>query len=180
MKNIILTISLITGAGISSQAPEFAQQYRQRLGGALNELHVIAEQFDQDAKKTNLDRVSALNKLADSNDTFISARGTSMHLTFDRYAILQQQENWFNSLHPTARPLALISNFDQTLLNDTWQDYEPAIPLSLHGLIWTSVGGLVSLLVIWLLISILTLPFNSTKTSRRRSRKKARSTHKRL
>ena len=180
MKNIILIISLLTGAGISSQAPEFAQQYRQRLGGALNELHVIAEQFDLDARKANLDRDSALNKLADSSDTFVSARGTSMHLTFDRYAVLQQQENWFNSLHPTTRPLALLSSFDQTLINDTWQDYEPAIPLSMHGLVWSSVGGLISFFVIWILISLLALPFKSTKPRHRRSRKKTRPTHKRL
>ena len=101
-----------------------------------------------------------------------------MHQTFDRYAALQIQENRFNTLHPATRPIALLSTFDETLVNDTWQDYEPAIPLNSHGLIWSSIGGLLSMFTVWLLTSILALPFNSTKPRRRRSKRKARWMHK--
>ena len=48
-RRLALAIALIAGL-IGSQAPEFAQQYRQRLGGALDELkHALAEFESVDA-----------------------------------------------------------------------------------------------------------------------------------
>ena len=42
---------------IGSQGPEFTQQYRQRLGGALEELNRIVAEFDAEAGRENLTRV---------------------------------------------------------------------------------------------------------------------------
>jgi hypothetical protein len=39
---------------IGSQAPEFAQQYRQRLGGALEELNRIIAEFEAEVRAENL------------------------------------------------------------------------------------------------------------------------------
>jgi hypothetical protein len=39
---------------IGSQAPEFEQPYRQRLGGALEELNRIVSEFDTEVQRHNL------------------------------------------------------------------------------------------------------------------------------
>ena len=45
---ISFALSLL-GAALATQAPEFAQQYRQRLGGAIDELRGMVAQFDAEA-----------------------------------------------------------------------------------------------------------------------------------
>ena len=44
-------IAAAAGALTASQLPEFAQQYRQRLGGALEELRQVVADFDADAER---------------------------------------------------------------------------------------------------------------------------------
>ena len=48
---IALAVALVLGF-LLSQAPEFAQQYRQRLGGAVDELARIITQFDEDSARS--------------------------------------------------------------------------------------------------------------------------------
>jgi hypothetical protein len=50
VRRLALAIAVLAGL-IGSQGPEFAQQYRQRLGGALEELHRIIAEFDAEAQR---------------------------------------------------------------------------------------------------------------------------------
>ena len=52
-RRLALAIALLAGL-IGSQGPEFAQQYRQRLGGALEELNRIVSEFDAEVRRHNL------------------------------------------------------------------------------------------------------------------------------
>src|SRR5258708_3513030 len=45
---VAFVVALMTGMTLS-QVPEFAQQYRQRLGGAIDELALIITHFDEGA-----------------------------------------------------------------------------------------------------------------------------------
>ena len=55
VRAVALGVGVLCGA-LASQAPEFAQQYRQRLGGALDELTAIVAQFDDDARRAEIGR----------------------------------------------------------------------------------------------------------------------------
>jgi hypothetical protein len=44
-RRLALAIAVLAGL-IGSQGPEFAQQYRQRLGGTLEEIKRIVSEFD--------------------------------------------------------------------------------------------------------------------------------------
>ena len=52
LRNTMTMAFGLAGALTLSQAPEFAQQYRQRLGGALDELRRVVADFDADAAKS--------------------------------------------------------------------------------------------------------------------------------
>jgi len=58
-RRLALAIAVLTGL-IGSQGPEFGQQYRQRLGGALDELNRIVSEFDEEARGQDLTRAEAL------------------------------------------------------------------------------------------------------------------------
>lgn len=64
---------IFTGAAFS-QAPEFTQQYYQRIGGALDELRTIVADFEFQASQNGLDRESALNVYAASPETFLRSQ----------------------------------------------------------------------------------------------------------
>jgi Protein of unknown function (DUF2937) len=48
---LLVTISAFL-AVLVGQAPEFAQQYAQRLGGAIEELQRIVDHFDDDSRRS--------------------------------------------------------------------------------------------------------------------------------
>ena len=53
------TVAIVGGAALAvvlSQFPEYAQQYTQRLGGAVDELRRQTQSFDQDAAEGGLTR----------------------------------------------------------------------------------------------------------------------------
>jgi hypothetical protein len=49
--SILVAISVVFAA-LFGQAPEFAQQYAQRLGGAIDELDRIVRHFDEDSRRS--------------------------------------------------------------------------------------------------------------------------------
>ena len=58
----------LLGAVTASQGPEFAQQYRQRLGGSIDELHRIVARFDADAAANGETRERAIGRLRGNPD----------------------------------------------------------------------------------------------------------------
>lgn len=134
-----LIVSLAGGA-VASQAPELAQQYRQRLGGALEEVaHVVAD-FDADAARNNLRREEALALHDQAEEPFLRDRGQSIRRTIARFERLRHQSKRLGELPPVLRPLAVIAAPDQAVLEGTVRNFEPAVPLTAHGLAWTAVG----------------------------------------
>ena len=73
-RRLAFAIAVLAGL-IGSQAPEFAQQYRQRLGGALGELNRIVSEFDSEVQRVNLSRAEALQRLEDNADPLARERG---------------------------------------------------------------------------------------------------------
>lgn len=139
------TISLITAAaGLAavSQAPEFAQQYRQRIGGAVEELKIIVSDFDKDAAASGLTRDEALNQLQQSKEQFSRDRGKSMSGTVSRFDHLSSQQNQLETAHALMRPLFVLTSPDRRIVSDAWEIFEPAVPLTVAGAVYGGLGGL--------------------------------------
>ena len=76
MRRMIAGVGGLGLALVLSQFPEYAQQYTQRLGGAVDELRVITEDFDRAAAEGGLDRATALGRYEASNDDFLAGRAS--------------------------------------------------------------------------------------------------------
>ena len=75
------SLGLVGGLALGvalSQFPEYAQQYTQRLGGAVDELRVITSDFDRAAAQSGLTREQALARYQQSPDQFLTGRGRAM------------------------------------------------------------------------------------------------------
>ena len=89
-RRLALAIAVLAGL-IGSQGPEFAQQYRQRLGGALEELNRIVSEFDAEVRRQNLTRAEGLKRLEDNDDPLARQRGEAMTAAIERARRLNEQ-----------------------------------------------------------------------------------------
>jgi hypothetical protein len=142
-----------------SQFPEYAQQYEQRLGGAVDELKTIVNDFDRDATRFGLTRPQALQRYEVSPDDFLVARGTSMSATLARYGKLSVMLADLQNAGPLERAMHLGDYLDTDVGARAMQTYKPAVPVTVEGLAWGLAGWVIGYLVTYPLLGFLTLPF---------------------
>ena len=132
-RRIALAVALIAGL-LGSQGPEFAQQYRQRIGGALDELRLIVTQFDDETAKENLTRSEGLRRLQTNSDALARQRGEDMTAIIARADRLQEQLSAMSSAGPLLRLYVMAKDFDPQIAWRTLDNFEPATPLTLEAL----------------------------------------------
>jgi hypothetical protein len=163
-RRLALAIAVLAGL-IGSQGPEFAQQYRQRLGGALEELDRIVAEFDREVQRQNLTCADALKRLADNADRLARECGEDMSKAIERAQRLDRATHAIVSAGPLIRPYVVAMNFDPEVARFTLDNYEPAEPLSIGAL---AADGLAALWG-WAAARLIAWPFS------RRSRLRAAS-----
>jgi hypothetical protein len=144
---VAFVIGLLLGFMLS-QTPEFAQQYRQRLGGAVDELQRIVQQFDEDSHRAGHDRTSALRLMAGNPEQIVRDQASRMGELITRYGRLRAQEEAFRSGGPFARLSTFVVDFDPPLVQRTLQAYEPAVPVTAEGLLLAGSGFLLAYLLL--------------------------------
>lgn len=162
------TLGSVVGLGLAillSQFPEYAQQYTQRLGGAVDELRIVTEDFDRAAAAGGLQRNEALQRFNASNDDFLAGRGTSMTATFQRYEQLSSTLTQIEGAGPYERFQSLPVYFDTDIGQRTLEHYKPAVPVTLEGLLYAGAGFLLGYLVLSALWSVCALPFKRRRSA---------------
>ncbi len=139
---IALFFALLFGLA-STQMPEFWQQYRQRLGGAIDELTAIVTQFDTQAASQNLTPDVAITRLETSPDPIAQGRGEEMHRIIARLAKLRHAAAAFNDPNIAGKWTTLIQTFDPYIAERTYEAFQPAIPTSADGFIAGVIGFIV-------------------------------------
>ena len=165
LRRLLVLLVGVAGSIAASQAPEFAQQYRQRLGGALDELRQIVADFDADAARNGLTRDTALAEYERSGSPFLTDRGERMADILRRFEALTAQKAAIDAAPPVMRPVVVLRSPDTRLLAGTRLDFEPAVPVTAAGLIWAAIGFILFELAGWTIVKLIALPF-----SRRRRR----------
>lgn len=134
---LAVVIGLFSGLA-ASQMPEFAQQYRQRLGGAIDEIRRVVTRFDDGAQQSGLTRDQAIRRLAGDADPLVRSQGEAQQELGARLARLERQRRDFVEAGPFARLLIFVRDADAGLARATYLDYEPAWPATGEGL---TAGG---------------------------------------
>jgi len=150
---LILAVMLMSGTA-TSQLPEFSQQYRQRLGGAIDALEEILADFSRDAAQYGLSVPQAIERQRRSSDPFIKARGNSMAAAEIRLDRLKRQQQELASAGPVQRMVIFVQGFDPKLAQATADDYEPAVPVTVTGFVSAGAGALAGLLIARLFVGL--------------------------
>lgn len=149
MKRMACLIAAVLAAAALSQAPEYAQQYAQRLGGAVDELDTIIAQFDADAASFGLSRQEGLARYAESPDDFLNERGVSMQAVFARHAHLVAQQEQLRAAGPLERTLSVVRWFDTDVGAAALDAYKPAIPVTPEGFGHALAGFAAGYALLW-------------------------------
>lgn len=134
---LALALGVFTGLA-ASQGPEFAQQYRQRIGGAIDELRTVVARFDENARAEGETREGAIARLRAQPDPIAQRQGPATEAVVERLTRLERQRDEVASAGPYGRLAALAKGFDPGLARATYLDYEPAWPATSEGLV---IGG---------------------------------------
>lgn len=162
---MIRTLGLVIGlgmAGAASQAPEFTQQYQQRLAGQVDALTEVVHDFDRSALDAGLGREAALSQMTGTD--FLLARQQDMRRTFARHARLVDDLAALRAASPLQRLVMPQRLFDRQTLAATWSDFAPAVPLTTAGFVAAMTGFVAGWAGLALLSSIFRRPRRAAQT----------------
>lgn len=149
---ILRTLALAGGicAGVgASQFPEYSQQYLQRLAGATEALGSVVADFDASAAAEGLSREAALESM--SGTAFVERRQADMRHTIARYHQMSFYLADLRSSTALSRLMSAHRFTDAELSRDTWEDFKPAIPVTIEGIGFAAGGFLGGYVLISLL-----------------------------
>ena len=166
IRRLALFFAMLSGI-VTTQVPEYWQQYRQRLEGAIDELSAIVAQFDADNAAYDLTRQAGIVHLEASPDPLVKARGVQMQHIIQRLQRLRRADAAFNDKDLPDKWWTLAATFDPAIASRAYQTYQPAVPTTRDGF----VAGLVGFVIGGALIHLLGLPIRYRhKIFRRRGR----------
>lgn len=150
IRGIFDRIILVAGVIAAGCIPSFIAQYRQRLGGRLDQVlqdiapfQKIADQFHQ----------GSLHKLIqhhlDSSDATFRSEGAALEAMLEsadqlRKAMLALDTDLIHQM------IYLVTSMDPVIARATWEIFAPAFNLTFESIVFASVIGL----IIWLLFLI--------------------------
>ena len=163
---IVRVLSLaggLAGATGLSQFPEFSQQYLQRLGGAVDELSRVVADFDASAAAEGLTREAALAEMAGTQ--FVERRQTDMARTIARYNRLTADLAALRDATPFERAAQPQRFTDPEIVTRTWDDFKPAVPVTIEGLGFAGIGFVVGWFVLSVVLGLLGRPFRRRRAA---------------
>jgi hypothetical protein len=137
----------VAGAVLFSQAPEFMQQYLQRLGGHLDEARRQLAQFEQTARQAGLTLDGLIARTTANADTAVARLGGVMSEAQDRVTALQAAHDALAGSSLWERPFVFVRHVDGAIARATWHAFQPAVPTTVEGLVYAAAGMLVLLAV---------------------------------
>ena len=147
----------IAGAVAMSQFPAFSQQYVQRLSGAVDELRAVTIAFDTTARVAGLSREEALDRMGSSD--FQTRLRDDMRTRIYRYERLNADYQALAAAAPLERLTRAWRFRDADLARRTWDDFEPAVPVTMDGFVMAGIGFAAGWAFVSLIMGLALRPF---------------------
>jgi len=130
---------------VFSQAPEFMQQYLQRLGGHLGEARRQLAQFEELAREAGRTLQQLAAQYAANTDPAVAGMGHLIGETQARVATLAASEAALHDASIWGRPFVFLRQLDGEIARGTASVFKPAMPTTLEGACYALVGVIVIL-----------------------------------
>lgn len=137
---LIDRVLCVIGAVFFSQAPEFMQQYAQRLGGHLDEARRTLGQYEDIAHHAGITLDSYIARTNAAPDLAVAKLGGVMEGTVNRVAELTLASTSLHDASMFKRPFVFLRHLDTQIAQSTWAAYKPAVPTTAEGLVYALIG----------------------------------------
>ena len=133
MLRILLIVFALLCAGAMSQFPEFFQQYKQRLGGTLDEINRQVEALDVRAAENDMGRYDYIRRFQANEDPIIKGEGDAMVDMLSRQVRYQDALDRFRAAPWYMQAIEVAFHLEPDIAEQTLKDFVPAVPLSVSG-----------------------------------------------
>lgn len=139
LRRLALCVALFFGF-VATQVPEFMQQYRQRLAGAIDELAAVVSRFESDSQQQGLTQSGGIDRLRSNSDRFVRQRGDQEQDNVARLENLRASQVRLRSDGPLSQYGTLLTHFDGRIAQGALGDYSPAVPTTPQGFVFGLIG----------------------------------------
>ncbi len=144
----------VAGALIASQGPGFTLQYMQNLEGRVSELTSIVEAQEAEIRDHGYTRETAMAECREAAD-LLDAFCSNYRMAVERLEYLTAHLAELNGATDYVRPLILARSYDRDIALSVQEQFEPAVPTTLHGAAYAGGGFIVAWGLPLLIFSIL-------------------------
>jgi hypothetical protein len=141
-------IGAVAGAAALSQAPEFFQQYLQRLGGRLDQAEIARDRIVAAANAHALAVRDYVAHLAANADPVVRSEGANAAATLADAERLRAAHDALAGAGPLLRPFVFLRDLDPELARATLDRFVPAVPLSAEAALYAAVGLVLGVLAV--------------------------------
>ncbi len=149
-------VACVLGAVAAAQAPEFFQQYLQRLGGHLAEALRQLGAFEAAATAAGKPWAQFVADTTANADPGLARLGTTMAETAARAEALGAAQAALLDATVWSRPWAFLRHLDTEIAQSTLAVFKPAVPTTAEGAVYAAVG-IVAAYGLWQLLVFLPL-----------------------
>lgn len=133
-------ISVVLGAFIGSQIPQFMQLYTQRLAGYVDALQTLLNQLQQMASLSHKTFEQFVLKFKESGDLDFAKQAEFMQYIFNRHNALQQTVDHLTNGSIWLRPYYLLRDFQTDIARSTLDAFDFGFNFTLEGLCYALSG----------------------------------------
>lgn len=137
---VVDRVLCVVGAVLFSQAPEFMQQYLQRLGGHLDEARRTLAQYEGIARQSNMTIGELIARTSANADAVVAKHAGVMQNVADRVHDLAAAQTAIQDASMFTRPFAFLQHIDWGIASNTWSIFKPAVPTTAEGLVYAVAG----------------------------------------
>ena len=137
---ILDRIFSVIGAAVFSQIPEFIQQYIQRLGGHVDEAQHQVELIREAAQSSGQTLGTYIEIFITHTDPSIVHQGQLIQRTIERAEESTDALQAIKAASVFTKPFVFLAEIKYSIARAALGDFQPAIPLTLEGLIYAFIG----------------------------------------
>jgi len=138
--SLIDRLSVVIGAFIGSQIPQFMQLYTQRLSGHVEALHKLVIQLTEMASLSHKTLEQYIQKFKNSTDMDFIQQGDFMHGIVTRWQELHSALDHLTQSPIWLRPYYFFNDIERDIFHATLDSYQIGFNLSLEGLCYIGAG----------------------------------------
>ena len=146
-ESLLDRVLCVLGAVGLSQAPEFFQQYLQRLGGHLDEARLALARYEVVARESGITLRQLIDTTRAQPAEPVAKLGDVIAESLARVETLSAAEAALREASLWERPFVFLRHVDASIAARTWEVFKPAVPVTAEGLVYAGVGMVLALLI---------------------------------